>query len=101
MIVQRRVRLLGLLIGVAQPVTQCRCSLVCARPHSGDYKVGWNIVHMFGFSYSLEYLAIISRFRSGCRGRPLVHWNSPFRSTWGDHREGLARVTYRRYDMSA
>lgn len=49
MIVQRRVRLLGLLIGGAQPVTRCRCSLVCARPHSGDYQVGWNVVHMFNF----------------------------------------------------
>ena len=50
-------------------------------------------------SCSLECLAIISRFRSGYRGHPPVHWNSPFRSTWGDHREGLARVTYRRYDI--
>lgn len=50
-------------------------------------------------SCSLEYLAIISLFRSGDRGRPLVHWNSPFHSTWGDHRQNLARVTYRRYDI--
>lgn len=40
MIVRRLVRLLGLLIGVAQLVTRCRCTLVYAMPHSGDYKVG-------------------------------------------------------------
>lgn len=44
MIVQRQVRLLRLLIGVAQPVTRYQCSLVCARPPNGDY-----YVHMFGF----------------------------------------------------
>lgn len=45
MIVLRLVRLLGLLIGVAQVVTLCRC-MVCARPQSGDYKVGWKIMHI-------------------------------------------------------
>jgi hypothetical protein len=45
-IVRRLVRLLGLLIGAAQVVTLCRCTLVCARPHSGNYTVRWKIMHI-------------------------------------------------------
>ena len=44
MIVRRLVRLLEQLIGVARVVTQCRYTLVCVRPHSGNYKAGWNII---------------------------------------------------------
>jgi hypothetical protein len=46
MIVRRLARLLGLLIGVAQVATLCRCTLVCVRPHSGGYKAGLSIMHI-------------------------------------------------------